>query len=179
MKDTIHKLSPISVILHWVIGLALIATLAMGLYIHNFASGAEKFQLLGLHKSFGILILWVAALRILWRFYNGMPKPLAVPPRWQKILGHIVHGVLLIATVAMPMSGIIMTLSAGFPLQLFGLELVSAGDKSPILRNIAHTMHGIGGKVVIGFIVIHILAAVKHHYIDKNNIVRRMLGRRV
>ncbi len=57
MKDTIHKLSPISVLLHWVIGLAFIATLAMGIYIHNFASGAEKFQLLGLHKSFGILIL--------------------------------------------------------------------------------------------------------------------------
>ncbi len=108
-----------------------------------------------------------------------MPKALVTPPHWQKIMAHIVHGVLLIATVAMPMSGIIMTLSAGYPLQLFGLELVAAGDKSPILQKVAHTMHGIGGKVVIGFTLIHILAALKHHFIDKNNVLRRMLGRRV
>lgn len=179
MKDRVEKLSVISVLFHWVIGIAFVMTLAMGHYIHNFASGAEKFQLLGLHKSFGLLILWLAVLRILWRFYNGMPKALGKQARWQKILAHIVHGVLLIATIAMPMSGVIMTLSAGYPLQLFGLELVSAGEKNLVMQNLAYTLHALGGKIIIGFIVIHLLAALKHHFIDKNSVLKRMLGCKV
>ncbi len=180
MKDTLKKLSPISVLLHWIIGIAIIVMLALGLYISEFlAPSPEKWKLLSLHKSFGILILWVAAVRILWRFYNGFPKPLRVQKRWKKIAAHAVHGFLLLATIAMPMSGIMMTLSAGFPLQLFGLELVAAGDKNPLLGKIARTIHGLGGRVLIGVIIIHILVAIYHQFFDKIDILKRILGYKV
>lgn len=177
MKDTHSKLSLFSVFLHWIIGIAVIAMLAMGLYMESLPRSDFKWNLYGIHKSIGVLVLAVASTRALWRIYNGMPTFMAGVVLWQKYLATFVHWLLLAGTLAMPISGVIMVITRGDPVMLFGLELATfPNSKDKSLNEVAHTIHSIGGKVMVAAIVIHLLATIKHHFIAKNNIVRRMLG---
>lgn len=177
--DTREKLSNITVMLHWVIAFAMIAMLAFGLYLEDLPRSPEKGELMGIHKSVGVLILVVAAYRLFHRFVNKMPAPLSPAPQWQLKAAHITHGLLLLGTVLMPISGIMMTIGGGRALEVFGIELLAAGDKVEWLGDLANVMHGFGGSVLIGIIVLHVAAAIKHRVIDKDKTMERMLGQKV
>lgn len=180
MKDTFEKFSLPTIGLHWIIAIGMIAMLAFGLYIEDLPKGAEKGALMGTHKSFGIIILVLASARILWRIKNKFPKPLSVLPNWQEKLAKFTHWFLIIGTVMMPISGIMMTLGGGHSLNLFGLELIAAsGEKIEALSEVGHIVHGLGSKLLIFFILLHSVGAIKHQIIDKDRTLSRMLGRRV
>lgn len=180
MRDTFEKFSSITVGFHWVIGIAMISMLAFGLYIHDLPRSPEKGELVGLHKSFGVIILVLASLRILWRIKNKFPTPLSTSVKWQATLAKISHWVLIVGTVMMPISGIIMNLGNGRSLSVFGYELLAAaGEKNHLLHEIGHIVHGLGGKLLILFIVLHVLGAIKHQFIDKDGTISRMVGHRI
>ena len=180
MKDTIEKFSLTTIAFHWIIAIAIICMLAFGLYIHELPRGPEKGELVGLHKSFGVLILVLASLRIIWRMKNKFPISLSAMPIWQERLVKFSHWFLLIATVMMPLSGIIMNYGNGRGLSLFGLELIAGtGEENHLLHEIGHIVHGFGSKLLIAFIVLHVIGAIKHQFIDKDGTISRMAGRRV
>jgi len=179
MKDTRERLSAVTVGLHWLVAAAIIGMLAFGLYIEDMERGPDKGTMMDLHKSIGVTILALAALRILWRWRNGFPVALSAMPRWQHIAAHAVHGLLLLATVLMPLTGIMISLGGGHGLPLFGLTLVAEGaTKLEILKTIGES-HGTIAWILIGVIAVHVLAAAKHQVIDRDGTLRRMLGRRV
>ena len=179
MKDTFEKFSPLTVGFHWIIAIGMIAMLAFGLYIEDLPRGPDKFSLLDLHKSFGIVIFVLATARIFWRIKNKFPKPLSEMPSWQEFSAKFAHWFLIIATVMMPISGVMMSAGGGHPISFFGLELIAAGDKNEIIGNIGHIIHGLGSKVLIFFILLHSLGAIKHQYMDKDGTISRMAGKRV
>ena len=180
MKDTIEKFSLTTVAFHWIIAIAIICMLAFGLYIHDLPRSPEKGELVGLHKSFGVLILVLASLRIIWRMKNNFPIPLSSVPVWQERLVKLSHWFLLIATVMMPLSGIIMNYGNGRGLSVFGLELIAGtGEENHLLHEVGHIIHGLGGKLLILFIVLHVLGAIKHQFIDKDGTLSRMAGKTV
>jgi len=179
MKDTRERLSGVTVGLHWLVAAAIIGMLAFGLYIEDMERGPDKGAMMDLHKSIGVTILALAALRILWRWRNGFPAALSTMPRWQHIAAHAVHGLLLLATVLMPLTGIMISLGGGHGLPLFGLTLVAeSATKLDSLKTIGES-HGAIAWILIGVIVVHVLAAAKHQMIDRDGTLRRMLGRRV
>ena len=180
MRDTHPKFSHITVSLHWIIALGMIALIAFGLYIEDLPRGPEKSQLIGLHKSFGILIFLLAVLRIGWRLVNRFPRPLGSMPAWQESLAKLTHWVLILGTVLMPISGMLMSIGGGHPVGVFGFELIAGSDREiEAMSQAGHTLHGLGGKLLILFIVLHIAGAIKHSVPDKDGTTQRMLGKSV
>lgn len=178
MNNTSGKMPLPTVALHWIIALAIIAMLVFGLYVEDLPRSPEKGELIGLHKSIGVLILILALIRIAWRVISQYPEPLGQMSKWQELIAKLTLLVLILGTVLMPVSGIIMSIGGGHSVGLFGLELIAgSGEKMETVSRVGHIMHGLGGKLMIAFLVLHILGAIKHERIDKDGTLSRMLGR--
>lgn len=185
MPDTASKLSPVSIGLHWLVGIMMITLLAVGIYMEE----NEVYFLYPIHKSFGVLVILVAVPRIIWRIKNGWPAPAAEYKGYEQLLSRLVHWLLILATVMMPISGMLMSGMGGHGIAVFGLELM-ANNPDPAdpgsviavngsLAGLGHTMHGIGGNVLLFAVVLHVVGALKHHVVDKDGTLRRMLGARL
>jgi len=183
MKDTAQKLSPLSVALHWLVGVGVIAMLAIGLAMEEF----ELRFLYPVHKSIGIILLAFIVWRVWWRAVNGWPRPLGDDPQWQRIAARAAHMVLILGTLVMPLSGVIMSIADGRGLYVFGLELLAANRDaagkiialSESLEHLMHTVHAVTANLLIAAIALHIGAALWHHFKLKDDTLRRMSGRTV
>ncbi|MEM0515297.1 cytochrome b [Pseudoalteromonas sp. YIC-827] len=172
-----NKLSTPTIVLHWLTGLLFIGVLAFGLYVEELPKGAEKFELLALHKSFGITVLCIAFVRLLWRLKEGEISHVAQLTKMQEILAKSVHMVLLIGTLLMPISGLMMSIGGGHGAALFGFELYPKSEKNEWMGNLGHDIHAPAAWLLLLAIIIHIAAALKHQFIDKDGTLSRMLGK--
>lgn len=179
MRDTFEKFSHITISLHWIIAIGMIVMIAFGIYIEDLPRSPDKGELIGLHKSFGILIFVLAVIRIFWRIKNKFPTPISTLTKWQEIIAKLTHWVLIIGTVLMPISGVLMSVGGGHPIGFFGIELIAGGEKIEALGKVGHIMHGMGGNLMILFIMLHVAGAIKHQFIDKDGTISRMLGKRI
>lgn len=178
MTQNSEKLPFPTISLHWLIAIAIIAMIVFGIYVEDLPRSPEKGELIGLHKSIGVLILALALVRIGWRAISKYPEPLGEISKWQNIIAKLTLVVLILGTVMLPVSGIMMSIGGGHGLALFGVELVArSGDKIEALSKLGHVLHGLGGKLMIAFIILHILGAIKHEHIQKDGTLSRMLGR--
>ncbi|WXT99642.1 MAG: Cytochrome b561 [Catillopecten margaritatus gill symbiont] len=182
MKDTKEKLSTLTIALHWIVGLTIIALATIGIYMAE----NEAFELYPIHKSIGVLIFAVIVVRVYWRFSNGWLEPVAEYRAIEHNLAKIIHWTLIIAMVVMPISGFIMSGAGGYGVSVFGLEIIAAQfdpvAKEAIPHNAALAVfmaetHEIAGWTMVVAIVLHFVGALKHHFIDKDNTLKRMLGK--
>lgn len=182
MPDTKDTLSPITIALHWLIALTIITLMAVGWYMQTY----EVYSLYGWHKSFGILIFAFIAVRVVWRLMQGFPEPVSPMDKLQHMVSKVVHWVLLLGTLAFPLSGMMMSGAGGHGLDLFGVELLAknvdavTGKVAPLNADVASmgkSVHGIMLWVFIVAIALHIAGALKHHLFDKDRTLLRMLGR--
>ena len=180
MPDRKEKLTSVTVGLHWLIAITIIGMVAFGLYIADLPRGDWKSELIGIHKLIGFTVILVALPRILWRWGNGWPVHVGDHASWEKTLAKFAQWFLIIATIAMPVSGMMFSLGLGYPVPVLGLfEIGPLPQKIPILANIGGIIHEYTGKSLIAVISLHIAGALKHHLIDKDGTLRRMLGARV
>ena len=185
MKDTQAKFSKITVSLHWLVAILFIGLMAVGLYMTEF----KAYSLVPIHKSFGAILLLIAIARVVWRYLNGWPKPAGQYTSIEHLLAKVMHWTLIIGMLLMPISGIVMTLSEGRGLYVFGLELVAnfpdpENARKMIVQNeslatIGESIHEIGANVMLLAIGLHLVGALKHHIIDKDGTLRRMLGQSI
>ena len=166
--------------LHWIVAIGVMGMIGMGLYMTT----SEAFGLMPLHESIGavlfIFILWRTGARLI----QGWPERLGNDPRWQRHLALAVHWILIVGTVLMPVSGLTHAIAAGEGFAVFGVELVAvnldgSGNVHAInaqLSTLGETLHLVGAYVLIAGIVLHIAGALKHHLIDRDGTLRRMLG---
>ena len=186
MNDTKEKFSIRTISLHWIVALGVLTALGLGLYVEDMKDSDFKFWLYGIHKSIGVLVFPFALYRIFWRTKNGFPIPVGVYSKIEHILAKIVHYVLIIATILLPISGMMMSGLGGYGIPLFGLELVAPNfvDGKAIALNgtlagIGHEIHEYAGDALLVALGLHFLGALKHHIIDKDGTLRRMLGKSV
>lgn len=172
-----NTLSPPTRWLHWLTGLAFLIVLCIGVSLDYIPKGPDKGTIIGIHKSIGAIVFVIATLRIIWRFKEGSIPSLSSEPSWQDKASTGVHHLLLLATVLMPLSGMVMSVAGGRNLDIFGFVIFTAGEKMPELGSIAHSIHHYAGFTVLAIVLIHIAAALKHHFIDKDHVLSRMLGR--
>ena len=180
--DTKEQLSKITVSFHWVIALTVIALIVVGLYMDVMSA----YALYPIHKSIGVIVFSLILLRVIWRLINGWPTPVSEYQRHEKILSKIVHWVLILGTLVMPISGMLMSGYGGHGFGIFGMEIVARipdpADPSKVvalnenLAKVGYSLHGLTGKIMIGAIVLHIAGALKHHFVDKDFTLLRMLG---
>jgi cytochrome b561 len=185
MEADSKQLTGTTILLHWLVGIMMIVLLATGVYMEE----TKAFALYPWHKSFGVLIFVFAVIRVLWRIKEGWPPAVGDYAQWEKVLAKIVHYLLIIGTVLMPISGFMMSAMGGYGVAFFGLELVAANPDpadptkmiplNEAMAQIGHLMHGLGGNVLIAAVVLHIVGAYKHHFVDKDMTMKRILGAKV
>ena len=179
--DTESKLGGNTLILHWAVGIIMIILLATGVFMKE----TEAYALYPWHKSFGVLIILPVILRILWRIKTGWPPPVREYKEIEKKLSKFIHYLLLTGTVLLPISGFMMSAMGGHGVKLFGLELV-ARNPDPLnpqevialngsIAGIAHELHEIAGYIVIIAVILHIAGVLKHHILDRDGTLLRML----
>ncbi len=181
--DKQEQLSSTTVLLHWLVGVSMIALVSIGLYMAN----TETHWLYPYHKSFGVLIVLLVLPRIIWRLINGWPQPIRVYPSFERFLAKLVHWILIIATLLMPLSGMMMSGAGGHGIAVFGLELLAGnhnadGQAVPYnawLASTGSTIHEYVGYLLATTILLHITGALKHHFLDNDGTLSRMLGKRI
>jgi cytochrome b561 len=175
IKNDEYHYGLVAIIFHWLIAILIIGLLSVGLYMINLPIGIQKLKLYGWHKEFGILVLGLVILRVMWRLTNA--TPVLNLPWYERIGARLAHFALYILMLAMPLSGWLMSSAAGLSPSFFGLftlpNLVAPNEELRELFAWAHEWLAYG---LIAIIVVHTLAALKHHFIDKDDILRRMFS---
>jgi cytochrome b561 len=180
MQTIIRRYDPVAVFLHWTIGLLIILMLGGGFLMEDLPISI-KFTVYNLHKSIGITIIALSIFRLVWRLLNPPPALPDRLPVWQKFASHAAHWALYAFMIAMPLSGWLMVSALPkYPIVFFGLgeapflpmpELADAKAVSAQLGEIHETL-ALGG---VALILLHIGAALQHHFILRDGILRRML----
>lgn len=153
----------------------LLALLGLGLYMVGLPINLEKLKLYGWHKEYGILALILVIIRIVWRLGNIAPQ-LSIP-LWEKLAARAVHWAFYGFMFAMPITGWLITSAAGLPVSFFGLVVLpNLVSPSNDLMKLFQDIHKWLGYGLIATIALHTAAALKHHFINKDNILRRMIS---
>lgn len=162
---------------HWITAIGFLGMLGLGFYLaYGGLDGAEKAPLRALHKSVGtVFVLW-AFWRVGWRLVHGFPKDISEMPVWQSVAAKLMHWALLISILAMPLSGVLGSVYGGRSVDVFGLLTIPAQSKIEILASASHFVHGKAPLLISGIILLHITAALKHHFVNKDGVLKRMLG---
>ena len=161
---------------HWLIAVIIFGLLIVGLVMTGMPNSLDKFRIFGLHKSFGITVLVLVSLRLLWKMKNVAPALPDSLSRIEKNLAHLGHAALYLLMFAMPLSGWAMSSASGFPVSVFGwFVLPDIVHPNPELRADFIYLHDTMAWVLIDMVTLHVLAALMHHFYHKNNILRRIL----
>lgn len=170
IKNTVNFYGIVAKTLHWIVAISIIFMLFLGFFM----SGRTLYTV---HKSLGITILIIMILRVAWKITNIIPKLPKKTPKWQKVISKLTHLILYLLAFIMPFSGWLMSSASNHSPNFWWwfrwpLPSISANGR---LANFAHDLHGILAWVIIGFICLHTLAALKHHFINKDDVLKRML----
>ena len=170
LKNTSERYGTVTKFFHWLLFLLLLAAMVAGNIDAAMENGPEKLEALVLHRAFGVLILLLALLRLGWRVINPLPRELAVG--WQQSVSVWAHRLLYGLMFAQPITGILMSQAAGYPVSFFGLFEVSMviAENETLARGLLHECHEWIWRILALIVIIHALAACYHHFIAKNDI---------
>jgi cytochrome b561 len=174
IKNTENRFGIVAIALHWIIALLMIGLLILGIYMVALPISLEKLKLYGWHKEYGFLVLALVIIRLLWRLINVTPD-LSIPA-WEALSARLVHWTFYGFMFALPITGWLLTSAAGLPASFFGLitlPTLIAPDNQ--LMHLFQEIHKWLGYALIVLIALHTAAALKHHFIEKDTILRRMI----
>lgn len=162
--------------LHWAIALLIAAAYALIELREIYPKGSDPRELMKtLHFMLGLSVLFLAVLRIAAAL--GSPKPAIVPapPAWQHALAGATHGLLYLLMLGLPLLGWLLLSAAGKPVPFFGLELPPLIGPDKATAETLKELHELIGQAGYALIGLHTAAALYHHYLVKDNTLRRML----
>ncbi|MGN1057527.1 MAG: cytochrome b [Comamonas sp.] len=168
-----------AIALHWLLGLGLLALLGLGWYMAGLPFSPAKLKYYNWHKWAGISLLALSLLRLLWRITHrppALPSAMAsAMPRWQRLAHHGVHHLLYALFFAVPLLGWAYSSASGFPVVLFGLwQLPNWVSADPALAEALQPLHMVAAYSLAALIALHIAAALKHQFIDRDGLLARM-----
>jgi cytochrome b561 len=173
--NTRHQYGIISRGLHWLIAILVLGMLFAGVTLDLLPDGAVKGFAISLHKSFGVVVGLLMGMRLVWRIYNPRPMPLS-RHALENYLADVVHVFLYTLLFLQPLVGILMSQAFGFPVKVFGLfTLPTMVWQSPQLGRFFLECHAVIAVVLTLTIVVHVGAALKHHFMDRDRTLLRML----
>lgn len=162
--------------LHWLMALLVFVTFPVGLVMHEMALSPGKLRMLSYHKWLGVTIFILVMVRLVWRALHK-PAPLVIDmPQWQRIAAKAVHVLLYVLLFAIPLSGWLMSSAKGFQTVYLGmLPLPDLLGKDKVLGDALSALHEVLNITLLLLVVSHIGAALKHHFIDRDEILIRMI----
>ena len=162
-------------LLHWLMVLALTANFILGISVHEMDLSPQKLQWLTWHKWAGMTLLGLVSVRLLNRLLFPPPPP-EPAPAWQLLTGRLVHVLMYFLMFAIPLSGWMVSSAAGIPVVYLGMwELPQLLPKNLAWLDALKEFHEWLNQALLTLVIIHVLAALKHHFIDRDHTLDRML----
>lgn len=166
-----------AILLHWLMALLIVFAFIIGVVMTDIPGiTPTKLKYFSWHKWLGVTVLGLACLRLLWRLTHAAPAYPANMPMWQQQAAHGLHLLLYGLIFAVPLSGYFYSLAAGVPVVYLGvLPLPVLIGPDPALKPAFKALHFWLHNLLLLGIALHVLAALKHHFIDRDGILKRML----
>ena len=165
----------VSKALHWIIVVLIVNQWVIAERADDL-TGLAKLKTLGYHKSFGMTILMLAVIRLVWRLSNPVPDLTAETRPWERVLAQISHVLLYALIFAMPITGWLMSSAKTYSVSWFNLfAFPNLVGKNEHIYELTHGLHEVLFNVLVAVAVLHALGALKHHFIDHNDVLKRML----
>lgn len=177
---TLPRYNDVAIGLHWAIALLILGLLAFGKFMTGLAEDDPlRFVLTQWHKTFGITVLLLAGIRLVWRLTHSAPALPADDPAWQKAAAHVTHVLLYVLMFAIPLTGWAMVSASTLNVDTLLFDVIPWPHlplpTSEALEHRFHELHHLGGNVLIVLFLLHAGAAIKHRVIDKDGVLARML----
>jgi cytochrome b561 len=169
------RYGPAAIALHWLTAILIVANLALGLSMVPLPFSPRKLQWYLWHKWIGITVFLLAWLRLAWRWGHPPPPPLPAPP-WQLRAAAAVHGALYVLLVAVPVSGWVYSSATGIQVVYLGLlPLPDLVEKDRALASVLRIVHVSLVSTLALLVLVHLAAALKHHFLDRDGVLARMV----
>lgn len=187
MTAAAERYSAVAIALHWLIALLVVGQIAGGLYMHDLpdSQAARKFELFQWHKSFGVTVLVLTLLRVAWRLTHRPPPLPAAMPGWEKVAARATHFLFYVLLIVTPLVGWAVVssspLAESVQTYLFGVVHLphlpffdGVSDRKGLSHEIAE-VHETLAFAMLGLIALHVAAALKHHFVDRDVVLAHML----
>ena len=178
-RNTLARYGLVSILLHWLVALAVFGLFALGYWMVGLSYyDPWRQEAPDLHKSIGLVLFATMLLRVLWRLANPAPAALASHGALTRLASKLGHGLLYLGLFAVMISGYLISTADGRGIEVFGLFTVPATLTGiPDQEDVAGDIHRFLAWGLVIFAVVHGLAALKHHFIDRDSTLLRMFGR--
>ena len=164
-----------AIVLHWVMALLLVGLFSVGLYMSDLPLSPQKLKIYSWHKWAGVTAFALVLVRLAWRI-GHRPPALPAMPGWQRAAAHGLHHMLYLLMILIPLSGWLMSSAKGFQTVYFGvLPLPDLMQKNKELGDLLETVHTSLNYGLAALVVAHLGAALKHHLLDRDDVLSRML----
>lgn len=160
---------------HWLTALLIIVLWAVGLGMEELPKGDLRSQIIGMHKAFGVVVLALTVLRLAWRATHAAPALPDSMPGWEQLAAKLGHLALYGLMLAFPVSGILMSQSGGRDVNVFGLILPNLLEKNEEMKHLFGETHEALAWILAAVLAVHVAAAIRHHVMLKDDVLRRML----
>lgn len=162
-------------ILHWLTFALLLGSFGLGLYMVELPLSPQKLRLIAWHKWVGVTVFAVLLARLAWRLHCP-PPPLPPMAPWQRHAAGAVHALIYVLLVLIPVTGWIGSSAKGFPTVYLGLfKLPDLVGKDPALADFLFRIHWLLNKTLLAAVAVHVAAALKHQFVDRDGLLERML----
>lgn len=173
--SAVMRYSTPAVVLHWLMALLIFAGFPLGIYMVDLPLSPDKLKLYSYHKWIGVTVFVLVAVRLGWRLTHTpplLPDGMAV---WERRASAIVHGLLYLLMIAIPLSGWLMSSAKGFQTVWFGvLPLPDLLEKDRELGDLLAGVHKALNFTLLALVILHVAAALKHHFIERQPFLQRM-----
>ena len=174
-----------AIALHWLLALAILGSLTVGFYMADLPFSPLRLKLFNWHKWAGVTILALSAARAVWRLAHRPPElpaaVLAAMPPWQRLAHRATHALLYALFFAVPLSGWAYTSAEGFPIVWFGV--LPLPDWVRVDKDLADAVlkpaHHLLAFALAALVAVHVAAALKHQFVDRDGLFWRIWPRRV
>jgi len=179
MREDTSRYDSVAVVLHWVIGVALLGQITFGFLLDEIAprNTPARAGVINLHKSIGIVLAVAILARLAWRLAHRPPAWPAGMPAWQQRAATWAHRALYVCMVAMPVSGYIASNFSKHGVKFFGMLWKPWGPDLPAVYNVFNVIHIVTAFVFTALILLHVAASLKHAWLDRDGVFGRIWPR--
>ncbi len=178
-KNTSSRYGMVAVTLHWLIAIVVFCLFALGWWM----TGLDYYdswykQGPWIHKSVGILLFLMVSIRLLWRLMSVKPEAMSNHKHWEVRLAHVAHFLLYALLFVIMISGYLISTEDGRAVEVFGwFEIPATITSIPDQADVAGWIHFTLACILIGLVLLHALAALKHHFVDRDKTLVRIFGK--
>ena len=175
-REDIQSWTAPAKLFHWLMAVLIFVQIGLGLTAVSWHISPTKVNLFVWHKSTGMLILALLALRLLWRLSHRAPQLPWEMPLWERAAAHLSHFLLYVLMIALPLTGWVISSASNVPFKIFWkipLPAITAPDKA--VSDLFATVHGWLVTLLALVLAAHIGAALRHHYVKRDTVLTRML----